>query len=497
MCTRIDRLASWAALAALLTGALAGCSGAKQQAPDLVLIVLDTVGPAHMSVYGYDRPTTPFLERFGQTATRFDRAYSTSTWTLPAHASAFTGLSPVRHGADQVSQQLSVETALLAERLAQGGYQTAGFSNNPWVAASRGTARGFAHFEELFRARGGVPRGVERHATVTSVTHWLRELRQPDVPAFLFVNLTEAHYPYAPPWQQARPFFASRERWQAALRRVAALNPLNLIRSNYVGSEPLTPDDVAAGRDLYDAEIRYADAIAERIVREVERASTRERLVVIASDHGENFGEHGHMGHAFALYDSTLRIALLAQGPGFAPGSADRRLVEIADLFPTFLAAAGLPVPDDIDGRDLRGAPDPERAISALYAHPVQALEQFPDAHRDDPSLRRLDRELRAAILGSHKLILGSDGSEAVFDLSADPAEARPLEQVPESLLARLRAAAGTPRRAPSSGAPPAAVDDETRRALESMGYLRGDERDAASAGSGSGAPGTEPQPQQ
>ncbi len=458
---------------------LAGCQGeAARPQPNLVLIVLDTVGPTHLSAYGYPRPTTPYLERFAKRATRFDRAYSTSSWTLPAHASAFTGLAPIRHGADQISQRLSSDPVMLAELLTAAGYQPAGFSNNPWVSHKRGTARGFEFFAELFRTRHILPYAVERHATVDAVSLWLRSQRDTTRPFFVFVNLTEAHAPYSPPWIYAEPFFEAKSDWMAALNRMSALLPLNVIRRNYLGGVEggmLQPADIEMARNLYDGEIRYLDAIVERLVGEIETlASERPTLLFIASDHGENFGQHGHMGHAFSLFDSTLRIALLAAGDGFDAGATDDRLVQISDLFPTILRAAGAPIPEGIDGRELRAPHDPERGLSALYAHPVQALATFPADQRDSDTLDGLRRELRAGIIGSHKLIRGSDGTEEIYDLLDDPDEQRPIERVDESLLGRLRALAGSPRPASAiEGGSQLEVDEETRRALETMGYLQ------------------------
>jgi len=459
--------------------AIAGVSCNRETPrPNLVLIVLDTVGPSHLSAYGYEKPTTPFMEQFARRATRFDRAYSTSSWTLPAHASAFTGLDATRHGADQVSQHLSTRPAMLAELLANAGYQTAGFSNNPWVSRKRGTARGFEFFAELFRTWREPNAAVEHHPTIDRVVRWLRSGRDVERPFFVFVNLTEAHAPYTPSWQYAQPFFASKHDWNAALDRMAALRPLNVIRRNYLGADMLRPGDVAMARDLYDGEIRYLDAIVERLVTQIETlAPERPTSIFIASDHGENFGQHGQMGHAFSLFDSTLRIALLASGDGFDRGATDERLVQISDLFPTLLRAARAPVPDGVDGRDLRSPPDPERGLSALYAHPVQALNTFPPRYRNADTLRPLRRELRAAIVGSHKMIRGSDGSEQVYDLRDDPEEQQPLRSVDESLLERLRALAGVPRAtaAPESDATEE-LDAETRHALEEMGYLPTDE---------------------
>ena len=456
--------------------ALGACAPAEVQ-PNLVLIVLDTVGPSHVSAYGYAEPTTPFLERFASQGRRFDRAYSTSSWTLPAHASLFTGLDAVRHGADQVSQALAPTAATLAEELAAAGYDTGGFSNNPWVSERRGTARGFADFSELFRGRRPPHGAPEAHRTVREVSAWLDRERDPERPWLLFVNLMDAHFPYEPRWEEARALFDSEEAWQGALARMTtALEPMHVIRLHYLQGlrgPDVSDEDVEAARRLYDAEIRYVDAVTEHLVREVERASQRPTLVAILSDHGESFGEQGHMGHAFSLQESLVRIVLLLRGPGIEAGSHDARRVQISDLFPTFLRAAGLPVPTTIDGVDLLAPQEEGRGLRALYAHPLQALASFPARFRSTPQIARLNHELRAGIAGDHKLVRSSDGSEQLFDLRAEPERAVPLAGAPDALVRRLRDLAGEPRTRAALTAPSREpVDPETQRALEALGYL-------------------------
>src|SRR5438552_4239230 len=130
----------WIALGSTLALGLTACSHAPKK-PDVVVIVMDTARPDYLSVYGHPRPTTPFLEELARESTRFDRAYSTSSWTLPAHASLFTGTLPEVNQATQKNPKLGPELPVLAERLASAGYQTVGISNNVWVASHTGLAR--------------------------------------------------------------------------------------------------------------------------------------------------------------------------------------------------------------------------------------------------------------------------------------------------------------------------------------------------------------------
>ncbi len=133
----------------LLVGSLLSCRGGEKP-PNIVLIVLDTTRSDRLSVYGHSRKTTPFLERFGSSGVRFDQAWSVSSWTLPSHATMFTGLHPDEHGATQENFTISEDLDTLAERLKTRGYQTAGFSNNPWVSHRVGLTQGFDHFSEMW-----------------------------------------------------------------------------------------------------------------------------------------------------------------------------------------------------------------------------------------------------------------------------------------------------------------------------------------------------------
>ena len=470
----------WLALFAVL----AACGGTtdRSTAKNLVLIVLDTTRPEFLSVYGHDQPTSPNLEAFAKEGTRFDRAYSVSSWTLPAHASMFTGVDPDRHGATQQHLTYDADIPLLAERLTDAGYDTFGVSNNPWVAQKSGLSRGFSGFVDAWR-RKGKKRLKKGHRTVRATRNWLQKDWDRDKPFFVFINLIEPHMPYEPPWKNAEAFVADKATWKADRTRYFD-TARGLAVRHYGGEEPVTEEEWAAVRALYAGELHHVDAITQELLTTIDAHSAPENTtVIITSDHGENIGDHGHVGHVFSVYDTTLRAVMLARGPGFKPGVRDD-LVSVADVYPTLLGAAGVDIPATTTGRDLREEPTNDRVLRASYGRPGQAFRAFPKRMRQS-ELKAHRRSFRAAIGSRYKVIRSSNGVTEWFDLQNDPHERQPLDPstVPEATRERLEAELKPAPNAPavppddesseiSELEPEDEGDAETTEALRALGYV-------------------------
>ncbi|MBN1336910.1 MAG: sulfatase [Deltaproteobacteria bacterium] len=443
---------------------------------NLVLVVLDTVRRDHLQVYGYERPTTPRLQALAAQGTVFEEARSTSCWTLPAHASMFTGFLPFRHGADQHHLALSGDPATLARRLGDAGYDTAGISANPWVSYRTGLSRGFDHYRDLWRQRDRSRKTWTRHPSVAAARDWLDHGWDRKRPFFLFVNLMDAHGPYRPPRSSARVLFDGVGDMAGTFRRYRSIGRKGLVRAWFAGDEPVAPEALQAARRLYDAEIRSADAAMGEILDAVDAVSDpATTTVLVVTDHGENFGDHGLVGHAFSLHDTLVSVGLVARGPGFAPGARANGPVSLVDVFPTLLAAAGLRA-GVVDGVSLTVPPGEDRPIHASYAWPEQVLSTFYPRELEDPRLEVHKRALTSAVVGPWKIVRGSDDSEVVYHLGEDPGETTPCEDVPAQVLDQLRKAAGVPSpghqepRSRRRSAP--RFDDETSEALRALGYL-------------------------
>ncbi len=475
-------------LSLLLAAAAPACSS-RAPTPNLVVIVLDTVRPDFLSVYGHPRPTTPFLERFAAAGTRYDRAYSTSSWTLPAHGSLFTGTLPKVHLANQTHGRVATSLPLLSQELTAAGYETAAFSNNVWVGERSGLDDGFAHYvplhegyrgrvEALAGDREGADQPVEDNETVRAVRDWLAA-RDGERPFFAFVNLVEPHMPYVPTWETAQHFLEAREqRWRAIQSLYPGGREIRLMRRHYLGPDRPDEAELEVARRMYEAELREADRITEALLAAFDAASDpADTLVFVLSDHGENFGEHGHLAHVLNLYDTNLRIPLIARGPGFAAGATSDELVQILDLYPTLLRAAGVePGPHSI-GVDLRGDVPDERELIATLEYPRVSLRMF-GKHRESPRItQQHGRELEAVVTPRFKLIRGSDGTEELYDLRADPGETRPLAatDVGADVLARLRSAADREQAAAATAGAAEGEgwdDPEGLEKLRAMGYV-------------------------
>jgi len=441
--------------------------------PNIVLIVLDTTRSDHLSAYGYARPTSPGLESFAQDAIRFERAYSTSSWTLASHASLFTGLLPATHQATQENLLLDSEIDTLAELLERRGYETVAFSNNAWISGATQLSQGFDQVQALWRERKPSSEDPANHATNLAVEDWL-DGRDEERPFFLFVNLMDPHWPYAAP----APF---RDRYREPAEILRPLQRANLPAIVWY-LHPGWPEAVLRARSaLYDAEITYVDAVLEELLDRLGSATDLDRtLVIVTADHGENLGERGHQGHSFSLYDSTLRIPLLLRPPGGTGRPLVRSdPVQLTDVFATIAEAAGISALDPrVFGRNLLAEPLPEeRPIVAEYYYPKTFLERFPKTENARKALKKFERRLRSIQVGTEKLIWGSDGKHELYELGSDPGETRNLFELRPERAAELEEQLDQiiherAREATEPRGSVADMDEETLSRLRALGYV-------------------------
>ncbi len=442
-----------ALLAALLLFA-GGAGGCRSEPPrNLVLISLDTLRADFLGSYGYERPTSPTLDALAREGVAFEAAISPAPWTLPAHASLLTGLYPSRHGTRGEGQGLAAGVGTLAEWLAASGFDTAAFVNSHYLSERYGLQRGFATFRyarEFDAPPGPSPIGDWAVA-------WLGAERRE--PFFLFLHFYDTHRDYAPLPRFERLFARPYQGEITGSRREIRRFRRGRLRVDAADARRLT--------DLYAAEIRQVDETLARVLAALEASPAGGRtLVVVTSDHGEEFLDHGALGHGRTHYDEVLRVPLILRGPGLPRGLRVAEPVSLVDLAPTLLAQFGVPAPAGLDGLDLsplwRGAA-PE---------PLSGRALFAEADRRDG---RHDL-LRSVRKGRFKLILErASGDAALYDLAADPGETRDLAAENAEAAAWLRAdlerfAEATPLQAPRALP---ALTDETRRQLEALGYVQ------------------------
>jgi len=438
--------------------ALSGLADAPAGAPNVLLIVIDTQRADHMSLHGYERATTPGLERLAGSSLVFDAAYANSSWTLPSHASLFTGRMPYEHGAGRLRRPyLDDRFPTLAEALRERGYATGGFvANVYWTSRPTGLDRGFIRFEDLYGNLGDalvrtvlgrrlayevLPRlgrvempGRKRADRINrDVLEWVDGLG--DRPFFAFLNYFDVHGPYLPPPPFAGRFAEGDYAERVARQRAAGKIDIGALAGDI---EVPPPEELQGMVDAYDESTLYLDAQLTQLFDALESRGLLDRtLVIVTSDHGESFGEHELMHHGHSLYVDQLQVPLLLRLPDRLPAGVRVPTAVGIDRIPaTVLDLAGAGA-SGVAGRSLRSiweegdAPSAAAGETDTAASPVVFAEVARRATVPGswPSSRGW---VRAALTSRWHYILEEAGSEALFDLTADPDEERNLIDTPE-----------------------------------------------------------------
>jgi len=463
--------------------------------PDVLVIVLDTLRADRMSCYGHVRPTTPGIDRFADEATVFERAFSTSAWTPPAHASMFTGLWPSRHGV-VANYHLPAGLPTIAEAMHERGYATLGVANLYPLSPDRGFDRGFERYASPFalpRIRLPLLGSRSYELTPEFVSYALRRallgydpswrnvlklerwLAAEKGPWFAFINIHAVHGPYRPPRGFAGRF-TSAELLAAADPEVTARLTRGGGYAFMTGALQASAADWDVMRARYDEELLYADMLVVRLLDSLRRHGRyQDALIIITSDHGEHFGEHGLAYHGFGLDDGLLHVPLIVRWPGGRPArQRDDRLASLVDLPPTIAEITGATMPADLDGRSLWGTGEGHPEVfaefhpSALSARARQALPG--GAGLPAPG----QRALQAVRTGRFKHVRGSDGSHELFDLALDPGEEHDIAAEQPDVVAELGALIDE-RLVPPDRWPREQVEDHDEHVashLRNLGYL-------------------------
>lgn len=367
-----------AALAALVT-ACSKAAPAPRRAPNVVLICLDTVRADHLGTYGYARPTTPALDALAERSVVFTQARATAGWTKPSVPSFLTSTYPLQHGVYEGSAHdptgtltdlLPSQAFTLAEAFQAGGYRTGAFLHNAQLRRGNGFEQGFEHYEEdkldARRIRWlGLDWIDDGHAAAKGQ------------PFFLYLHFLDAHWPY-PAGEEWFTRFAT----AAATERFRGADSRSLYDAINDGAEALSEADRTALEALYDGALSYLDSELGRFFEGLTmRGLDQDTIVCVIADHGEEFGEHGRLGHGHGLWENLLHVPWILAVPG-TPSRRHVALVSLVDVMPTLLAAAGLPAPPGMQGVDRLHETDLERPILAEHKTPdryLQALRVGPE----------------------------------------------------------------------------------------------------------------------
>ncbi|MCB9475945.1 MAG: sulfatase [Deltaproteobacteria bacterium] len=332
--------------------------------PSIVLVSIDTLRADHVGLYGAERDTTPAIDDLAESGMAFTRAVSQSNWTLPSHVSMLTGLYPVQHACTAVQGlQMSPRLMTVAEYLRNEGYPTYAVGASQFVSPIYGLDQGFETF-------------VYRQSTADVVIDQALELvksADENRPMFLFVHLFDPHDPYRPP-EDYRKLYVSDEEYS----RVDG--HLDHAQINTAESGPVDRDRLDILERLYDAEIRFADAELQRLFTALEdRPDWDNTLVILTSDHGESFGEHGVLCHGTSLYTAETHVPLVVVYPPRWPkaGRNDALVEASVSVAPTILDVAGIPQPEVMEGRSLFTVTAPEKAPGAHSESHLSLLPMF------------------------------------------------------------------------------------------------------------------------
>jgi arylsulfatase A-like enzyme len=429
--------------------------------PNILLVVLDTVRADRLSAYGYQRPTTPNLERLAKRGIRFDLARATAPWTLPSHASMFTG-----HWPHELVQEwmtpLQGNQPMLAEYLGARGYATAGFvANVTYCSQNSGLARGFTHYDDYvldklapLRTAGLVEQTTMMISEVINVfdivplhplrnlvnrwfvinqrrdaasikrayLEWLAARRQLHRPFFVFLNLLDAHYPCTLPQGEPHRFVkysATSDEHRAVYEVWQVIDKTKVPRFC-----------ITLARDSYDDCIGYIDEQLGLLFDElVRRGVLDQTLIIVTSDHGEGLGEHNLFDHGESLYRTEIRVPLVIVPPsGLSPGAVVDETVSLRDLPATIVdlvgQGKGSPFPGESLARFWRASP-PTGAGLSLDDDPVVSELMAPNpANPNQGRSPASTGPLISLAEGSFVYIRNDgDGSEQLFNERDDPDE--------------------------------------------------------------------------
>ena len=425
--------------------------------PNIVIYLIDALRSDHLGCYGYERDTSPNIDAFTEQAILFTDSQAQSSWTRSSVATVLTGLLPQQHGAVDRKDVLADEALTLAERLQAAGYRTAAITSNGNVAEPFGFAQGFDHFEYLRNPRPGekIARSTDVHA---AVVEWL-DGAAADEPFFLYIHTVDPHAPYEPP-EPFRSELAS----GVTDRDLGSIESVQRLAKD---RSMVTPEIVADMVDLYDGEIAANDASFGRLADELKvRGLYDDALVVVMSDHGEEFFDHGGWTHGKTLHAEVLDVPLIVKMPGAAAGARAGGIVDHVDLMPTLLQVAGLKASAELPGTSLLSRLE-RRGFTDHHEHAVAHLQLGAAA-----GVSYADAQWKVIV----PVVAGVRGYPEVYDRAADPAEehdlglGRPiLGEYLAALIERIEAGARFRLEAGTvTDAEEAQVEDQ----LRALGYL-------------------------
>ena len=445
--------------------------------PRLVLLsVIDCLRADHVSAYGYARETTPTLDEVARGGVLWRHAQAASSWTKPSVASLLTGAYPSQHGAFQgvkrngrgravTTDAISAETPTLAERFSQAGWRCGAFINNAQLDEFTGLHRGFETYQ---------PRAGKADRILASLEQWLRA--DADRPAFAYLHFLEAHWPYKPRRRHIAQFGGDRD--TNVFSRYSARDFGRLRREVARGEATLSAEELKQMIQMYDGAVRRLDGKLKRVLRMLEGLGLRdETALFVTADHGEEFLEHGRIGHGHDLAQEVIHVPLVASIPGLPRPEIRCEPVGHVDLGTTMLHTAGIADSDEpnlLNGVDSLRPVVSELRIRRRYTQALRRgkwklQRRYAFECDDADALRNTPHELARTM--PYKLEC------ELYDLDADPAEQRNLagQTSAQAPLAELTASLDRwwdATAAKQSGTCEIEIDKDVVERLRALGYM-------------------------
>ncbi len=449
------RIGAVPSLVASVAASLVSCGEATSPEPDIeaternlnvVLIVVDTLRADHLSIYGYGRRTSPHIDALAEDAILYERAISQAPWTTPSVGSLLTSLYPSTLGIRGIQSVLRDEHILLSEVLREKGYATGAVISHSFCSSRWNFDQGFDEFDES---------NVKGHLAVTSGDITERALRfiaeHENEPFFLWLHYFDPHVAFIDHPESS--FGGAAE----DTGRIESGQDHRTLRSM---EADLSEVELTELRRLYDSEIAFTDQAIGAVLRNLrDRGLYDDTIVIFTADHGEEFLDHGRLGHAKTVYQELIHVPLIIRLPGVAPQRVEAP-VALLDVYPSLLEYLGIPIPEGVEG-------------SSLLPADLADL----DEHRPvfSETMRAPDGSRQTVILGGEKLVVNrSADREEFYHLPSDPDEMEDRSELDVPRVRRLRAIldAWAQRNTGDAGsAPEIEISTEERRRLQALGY--------------------------
>jgi len=488
---------------------LAACQAKKaERRPDIIWVVWDTVRADHLSLYGYNKKTTPFLETWSEKARVYTDCLSAETTTLPSHLSMFTGYFPGEHRVPNSGRShIDDRFETFAEIVQREGYATYLYSANPLVSQETNISQGFETIEHpwlpeykdtarnIIQARREANNqgpGLSDQPPLTNteglilkdsgilaqrgVENFLKSLPA-SKPYFIFLNYMEAHQPLVP----SSPF---RDRCMSSEQKNIFYTTdfsFDTLWLYVFGLIDYTAEELDAFAAAYDSCLAELDDLFRKLIEYLEHTGRLDNtIVILTSDHGEHLGEHHLLEHQFSLYDPLLRVPLVIYDPRHFPAGRDQSPVMNCDLFCSLLNVLELkPTLIPRHSQDIRSvSPDRTRFAEYLISQ-FKARKKIAKKY-PEWDFRPFQRTYRGIFDKHHKLILASDGHIELYDRASDPGELHNLahlnKDMTRTLLNKLISFSDSLQVLPFAVLQQTRMSEETKTMLEMLGYLAPDD---------------------